>query len=636
MRLFRLATALCAALLLVLPNSARAEERILRFISDVRIERDGSLDVTETINVNVEGSRIQRGIFRDFPTRYRDRLGRQVRVGFEVKSVEREGAPSKYVLEALGNGTRVRIGDPDVNLPYGEHEYVIRYRTTRQLGYFDDFDELYWNATGNGWEFPIDVAEARITLPTPAPFGARSFYTGVQDSTAKDAAIVSEEPGRIVFRTTRPLAAYEGLTVAVAWPKGIVAAPDSSTRLGWWLADEGPIWLALFGLIGLLVYYFYAWRRVGRGPRAGTIVPLFTPPDDMSPAAVRHIAEMGFDSRAFSAAIVDLGVRGRIRLVEGEKRFLSRPKMTIEKIGGETGLPGPEAAMMTKLFSGGDSILMDDKNHATFSAAQTALGDGLKKAHEGPYFVRNLTWSMFGLLLIGIAILLPASFLVLTDSPTKTGSIAVLAGLLALGLAMASFRMRSESAAMRWTARIIGVLFGLVASSAAFVTIGIAFESGRILPLLLPLLALPAAISAFWWMAAPTRQGRALMDRIAGFRRYLSITEEERLDTLHPPEKTPALFERYLPYAIALEVENEWASRFTAVLAAAAAAGQAQSLGWYSGHSDPWRDPDGFANQMGSSLASTIASASTAPGSSSGSGGGSSGGGGGGGGGGGW
>ncbi|HEX8378939.1 MAG TPA: hypothetical protein VF619_00145, partial [Allosphingosinicella sp.] len=120
-------------------------------------------------------------------------------------------------------------------------------------------------------------------------------------------------------------------------------------------------------------------------------------------------------------------------------------------------------------------------------------------------------------------------------------------------------------------------------------------------------------------------------------RHYLSVAEEERLQTLHPPEKTPELFERYLPYAIALKVENDWASRFTSVLAAAAASGQTRSMSWYSGGSDPWNDPGDFADSVGSSLASTISSASAAPGSSSGSGGGgSSGGGGGGGGGGGW
>jgi len=143
-------------------------------------------------------------------------------------------------------------------------------------------------------------------------------------------------------------------------------------------------------------------------------------------------------------------------------------------------------------------------------------------------------------------------------------------------------------------------------------------------------------ISAFWWIAAPTKEGRAVLDHIAGFKQYLSITERERLDRMTPPADTPELFEKYLPYAIALGVENRWADRFQSVLAAAAAQGQ-QGFGWYAGLSSPWNNPTGFADSVGSSLANTVSSASTAPGSSSGSGGGgSSGGGGGGGGGGGW
>jgi uncharacterized membrane protein len=163
-----------------------------------------------------------------------------------------------------------------------------------------------------------------------------------------------------------------------------------------------------------------------------------------------------------------------------------------------------------------------------------------------------------------------------------------------------------------------------------------ALNSGWWPPLVFPLLALPLVISSFWWISAPTKEGRAVLDHIAGFKQYLSITERERLDRMTPPEDTPELFERYLPYAIALGVENRWAERFAEVLAAAAARGQS-GFGWYSGSSDPWNNPGRFADDVGSSLASTISSASTAPGSSSGSGGGgSSGGGGGGGGGGGW
>ncbi len=157
-------------------------------------------------------------------------------------------------------------------------------------------------------------------------------------------------------------------------------------------------------------------------------------------------------------------------------------------------------------------------------------------------------------------------------------------------------------------------------------------DSGWWEPLVLPLLALPLAVSAFFWIDAPTREGRQVLDRIAGFRQYLSIAERERLDRMTAPRDTPELFERYLPYAIALGVENRWADRFSGVLAAASVAGH-DGFGWYSGGGSPWRDVNGFTNSIGSTLASSISSASTAPGSS---GGGPSGGGGGGGGGGGW
>ncbi len=635
MRLFRIAAALCAALLLVTPVTARAEERIHSYVSDVQVRKDGSLDVAETVRINAEGVRINHGIYRDFPTRYRDRVGREVRVGFDVQSVDYDGAPAKYVTESIGNGVRVKIGDADVTVPYGEHVYTIRYKTTRQLGFFDTYDELYWNSTGNGWIFPIDVAEARITLPSPAAFGQRHVYTGPQGSTAENAEVVSEEPGHIVFRTTAPLGPEEGLTVAVAFPKNVVTPPDASTRLGWWLADNGPLGLAAAGLAGLLFYYFYAWRRAGRGPDAGTVVPLFSPPDGLSAAAMRYIRKMGFDNRAFAAAIVQLGTLGRIRLVEGEKHFLSRARTTIEKTGGEEDLPEPEASMMRRLFSSGNSILMDNKYHATFSSASSALESGLKSAYEGTLFKRNLGWSGFGILLIVVAMWIPAALIVATSGADMAPM--AIGGLVLLGAAVFLFRLGGPGSTARWVWRALGILVGLLGLVAGLSTIVLAMNSGRALPMFLPLLALPFAISAFWWMAAPTREGRAVMDRIAGFRRYLSITEEQRLETLHPPEKTPALFERYLPYAIALGVENQWAAGFASVLAAAAAAGQSSSMAWYVGSSDPWSDTDGFVNQVGSSLASSVSSASTAPGSSSGSGGGgSSGGGGGGGGGGGW
>jgi uncharacterized membrane protein YgcG len=632
----RLIVALLAALVLLLPVAARADERILLFSSDISVQPDASLIVTETIRVRAEGINILHGIFRDYPTRY-STWGLGKVVGFEVQDVRRDGAPEPWVLESLFNGNRVRIGSVDVDLPPGEHVYLIRYRTTRQIGFFDDHDELYWNVTGNGWAFPIDRAVVRIALPKPAAWGPHWLYTGAQGSKEQRASVMDSAPGVIRFQTDAALPSYEGFTVSVEWPKDVVAEPKFEQSLRWWLADNGSLGVGLMGLIGVFLYYFYAWKRAGRNPRPGTIVPLFSPPDDLTPAGMRYVEKMGADNRAFAAAVVDLGVRGKLRLVEGEKGFLTRAKTTIEKKGDTSALPPPEAEMMRELFQSGDCILMDDENHARFSAAQSALWKGLKTQYEGKLFQRNALWAWRGLAVLGLAVLGTAIALALT-APISSGS-AFYTGLWALAASAASAMLFVWPAqgAMRWLLRGLAILAALIAAAMGVALIGQALQSGRFLPLLVPFLSLPVVISAFSWMAAPTKAGRIVLDDIAGFRQYLSITEEERLQVMHPPEKTPELFEKYLPYAIALKVENQWANRFASVLAAASVAGHAQSFAWYSGHSDPWSDADGFASNMGSSLSSTIASASTAPGSSSGSGGGgSSGGGGGGGGGGGW
>src|SRR4051812_38315531 len=254
-------------LFLIAAAPAQADERILRYLSDVEIQKDSSLEVTETIDVRAEHDRINHGIYRDFPTHYKGPHGSQMRVGFAFEGATLDGAPVPAAIESVGNGVRIKIGDPDKYVDVGEHSYVIRYRATREIGRFKDYDELYWNATGNGWIFPIDLAEVRIHLPAPAAFGQRAMYTGPKGSTASNAEVYDEKPGEIDFRTTQPLEPNEGLTVAVAFPKGVVAAPGGSTRIGMWLADYGPPLVGLLALIGICAYYFVAWQRAGRDPR---------------------------------------------------------------------------------------------------------------------------------------------------------------------------------------------------------------------------------------------------------------------------------------------------------------------------------------------------------------------------------
>jgi uncharacterized membrane protein YgcG len=352
---------------------------------------------------------------------------------------------------------------------------------------------------------------------------------------------------------------------------------------------------------------------------------------------MRYITKMNADNRTFAAALVDMGVRGHVRLVEEDGGWFARDKTRIERLAGTMPLSTDEEAALRNLVSPGESIVMEQKNHGKFAAAKKALTDSLKGQYEGKLFTRNYGWAATGLLAFVAAFWVTAAAVVAATNGTEIWQIGVTLGAIIVAVIL-SFVIHDSSGLGKCLFSMIA--FGAVAI--AFFTgapiITDALHSGWVLPLLIPALALPLVISCFWWIAAPTREGRLVLDRIAGFKQYLSITERERLDRMTAPEDTPEVFEKFLPYAIALGVENRWADRFQSVLAAAAAApGAQQGFLWYSGHSDPWNNPGRFAESVGSSLASTISSASTAPGSSSGSGGGgSSGGGGGGGGGGGW
>jgi hypothetical protein len=183
--------AFAIGLLLALAAPALAEERITDFLSEVTVNADASLTVRETISVIAEGNEIRRGILRDFPTIYTDARGQRVVVGFDVESVTRNGRAEPYALESLSNGVRIRIGDKDVFLEYGPQRYQITYRTTRQIGFFEDGDELYWNATGNGWTLPIERARVTIRLPEGALIRQHAEYTGPRGSTESAARVIS-------------------------------------------------------------------------------------------------------------------------------------------------------------------------------------------------------------------------------------------------------------------------------------------------------------------------------------------------------------------------------------------------------------------------------------------------------------
>ncbi len=631
----RLVVALCVLLLAVMPASA--EEVIRNFISDVTVNVDGSLDVRETIVVNAEGNQIRRGILRDFPTSYIDKNGVQVRVGFDVLSVERDGRDENFSVENISNGKRIKIGNADVFLENGDHSYKISYHTTRQLGLFAAFDELYWNVTGNGWTFPIEQASTIIRLPEGARISQTSVYTGRFGSNGRDARVINAEGNRFQAETTGRLEAGEGFTVAVAWQKGIVTPPTAAELQRNWIVDN----LGYFSLIATLLlvpfYYLFAWFRVGRDPPKGPIVPLFHPPDGMGPAGVRYVYKAGYDDKAFAAAVVGLAVKGRMVIRNDDHDYT-----LAKKDGAGPALTQAESALLRATPN--TPLKLEQTNHRSIINMRGALEGALDEEYEGVMYLKNFKWFALGAVLSAGGLLLSGLLM-----PGGQGGAALMAGafgsiwwlvILAVGYSV----VKGVFSGGGWITRIrslMGLIF-LVPFVGAGILIPATTFAADLWTLAMKAFVIVAALLAamnllfYWLLKAPTQKGRGVLDQIEGFRMYMTTAEEKRLNTLNPPEKTPALFERYLPYAMALDCENEWNNKFSAVLAAAAAAGAVGAVGgWYYGSGG--FNARNFGNDLGSSLTSSISSSGVAPGSSSGSGGGgSSGGGGGGGGGSGW
>ncbi|MFZ0839807.1 MAG: hypothetical protein WAM77_20270, partial [Xanthobacteraceae bacterium] len=289
------------------------------------------------------------------------------------------------------------------------------------------------------------------------------------------------------------------------------------------------------------------------------------------------------------------------------------------------------------------ALTLIQKNHEVISEARDTLAERLSNAYEGKLFHDHYGWSLAGALLCLAVIGLTILSIGMAWGADEAG--AFFMGMLFVGPVALVISYLVYAGLLRTIKHLGSLVFAAMIILFLATKVGDVFNAGDVfdvvqsalglLPLLMPLILFPLAGSAFNWMKAHTVHGRKVVDQIEGFRQYLGVAEEARLEALNPPNKTPELFERFLPYAIALDVENHWAKRFAGVLAAAAAAGATSS--WYSGSSDWGSNPTGLAHHLGSGLTSTISSAATAPGSSSGSGGGGfSGGGGGGGGGGGW
>lgn len=625
---------LLAALLLFFGSApARAREVITDFDSTVRIDADSSLQVTENITFNVENVSIRHGINRKFPVKYQDRDGNTVRVGFDVQSVLLDGRQIGWQTSEDGDYVNLRIGDADKFISSGLHKFTIIYKTTRQLGFFEDHDELYWNVTGNEWTFPIKHVSCRVALPGQSfgrGFNSVEWYVGAygEKGQKSDAAADADK----TVTTTRELAEGENLTVVYTWPKGLVSPPPPPARDQ--ERAQGMIGAAV--LAAMLGWLLFAWRRWGRDP-ARTVIPLFHAPNGESPGFLRYARDLQTDRIAFTAAILGLAVKGALMIEEQEgakvlfiktkgKYILRRTKADVKDLQPE------EDWLIKQLFTGSaDTLLVDDDNADILRGAMTGLSMRFGSRRKELYTNNGLLMLPAALIyFLGVAALYPFS----GEFPLNMAVCGVTGAIVML----ITSTTKSKSANTGGQ-NVKQFLFRLLLPVAAMLPACTVVFSDGYGPFTVLLFMAAAAVFSVMMplMGARTQKGSELLAGAEGLALYMETAEKERLEMFNPPEETPELFEKLLPYALALDAAKTWGNRFADLL------GKAQyKPNWYAGP-----DPlifmtmggfGGFASGLSGSMVSSMTPHQTAaPGSFSGFGGGGfSGGGGGGGGGSGW
>ena len=559
------------------------EEVISSFHADVTVHADATIAVTETIAYN-SGGLDKHGIYRDI--RLISSQGKRMEVSAQSVKLQ-SGENHPYTIEYLSSDVlRLKIGDPNVTF-VGPRTYQISYTVRRAIGYHSDTDELYWNVTGNEWQFPIEKADAIVTFDTGiTPTEASCYFGlfGMNTSCLPDNVRTMQVRGS-VQKFTLPegaiLSSSDGLTIAVSFPKGQVASPTGADTWNDLVALAIP-WIIGLGLPLMILYFSYRrWNRLGRDPKGtGVIVPQYDVPENVTPMQCGGIVSEEVSSRDFSAEIIYLATKGYLSIRQFQYGFLNLMSdyelKLLKTYGAELTVGDTKLLTGLHLYSAGDTVKLSSLRYEFSSimpVISAAVYDDLKnqdyysnppKGNRVPYLVAVFIAVFVGIFTGAFLTVILMNFYPLPDY--------------------------------------------------SFILVGCGFFISTIL--LFVFLRL---------MPAKTEKGIRIKEYLLGLKMYLSVAEKDRINFHNAPEKKPEIFEMFLPYAMIFGVEKSWAKEFEGMYVA--------PPNWYAGAAMTHFSASSFVSSITSFSTSASSTMSAVRGSS---GGGSSGGGGGGGGGGSW
>jgi uncharacterized membrane protein len=519
------------------PGWARSY-RVANFESTVHVDDDGSARITEKITFDFRGA--YQGVYRTIPVDYPGPRGTNYSLFIHIDSItDGHGTALKYEQHTSNGFLNLKIYVPGAE--DAARTISIEYSVANATKFFDDHDEFYWNVTGNDWPVPIDSASTEVYFPAAAAGSLQvQGFRGAFQSTEHAASSVQ---GSTASAQAANLPMRGGLTIDVYIPPGILHAPSSLTKAGWFVRSNPIVTLPLWALVVMFAFWWFK----GRDPDPGmSVAPVYEPPEKMGPAEMGTLIDDSVAPRDITAVLVDLAVRGYIKIVETDHAGLLTHTKDYEfqllKPRSEwKDLTDYETAMMARIFPI-DTIISPAKALPSLDA-QTMLTAQLSD-------LRNHFYTALPVMKSEILGALKQKGMYNVD-PDKAHAL--------VGLALVVI------AAPYVLAQVAG--FGNMLNS---------------VPLLLGsgILSLVIVLLFGRDLTATTLKGARTRVEIRGFQEFMNRVDADRLKRM-PPDT----FEKFLPYAMALGVEHRWAKNFEGIA-------QTQPT-WYQGST-----PGGMFNSL--------------------------------------
>ncbi|MGZ3469998.1 MAG: DUF2207 domain-containing protein [Isosphaeraceae bacterium] len=490
------------------PAWAESGWSIRTFDVQLVINPDASLDVTETIDADF--SVPKHGILREMPIRYAVGM-HQYALRVKLRGVDDgEGRDYETSVSYEENLMKIRIGSPEYTVQ-GRRRYRLRYQVERAiLGEGNhawekgNYAVLRWNATGTEWQVPIDAAKVTVHLPRDLNDFELGYdaWTGYFNARGKNFTMRAIDARTVEF-TTGPLQPREGITVEISMPADAIAQPGWRKAISWWLADNFPYAVFPATLAGCFFFWFFRGRDL---PGTGTIVVNYEAPAGLTPAEVGTLVDEQVDLRDISATIIDLAVRGYLKIEEvGSNSWLaSGSDYRFIKLREPQGLKNFEQRLYNKIFGGKGSVTLSDLQEKFYPVLPQVKDDLYRGLSKEGYFDGN--------------------------PETVRGASFVLGILLVLAVLAVTCMIQYG---------LIGRVF--------FVPVIIA-----------GVLSVLTVVITSRFMPRKTRKGRITWEKIAGLQEYIRRAE---VDNLQENERQ-GVFERLLPYAIIFGLSKRWGKAF--------------------------------------------------------------------------